>query len=87
MRPKGKPQYGWTHGGHMIDLRRKKVYNAKDKLKLVTSEGWDDWYQVEENEFNPKHEQGELFSEHNDTPLLSDRSDHSGQNRHDSQAD
>lgn len=45
----------------MIDLRRKKIYNGKDKLKLVTSEGWDDWYPVEENEFSLNHKQGELF--------------------------
>jgi len=63
MRSKGKPQYGWTVGGHMIDLRRKKVYNGKDKLKLVTSEGWDDWYPVDEDEFVQKQKQEELFRE------------------------
>jgi len=47
----------------MIDLRRKKVYNGKDKLKLVTSEGWDDWYPVDEDEFVQKQKQEELFRE------------------------
>ena len=63
MRPKGKPQYGWTVAGHIVDLRKSKgrIYKGKDEIKLVTGEGWDDWYPVEPNEFKAKYEQKGLF--------------------------
>jgi hypothetical protein len=61
-RPKGKPQYGWTYGGHMVDLRnlRGGLYRGKDRIKLVTAECWDDWYPVKPGEFKPRHTQQEI---------------------------
>jgi hypothetical protein len=43
-RPVMPPTFGWTRGGHVVALPRTEAEERRDPVRLVTGEGWPDWY-------------------------------------------
>jgi hypothetical protein len=52
-RPSTPPTYGFTEGGHVVELPRTDGADRRDPLKLVTGASWPAWYPPDPTEARP----------------------------------